>query len=107
MIFVFYTIPLTAASKLANPEDLGNLIPKLDGVSDERAVEITLLLSGLITAGIWSLFFALCPILFKVSHFLLHRFYNKDHLSLTFCFAHSTQPDDCELWVRGHQCGER
>lgn len=82
LIFVFYTIPLTAASQLANPEDLGNLIPKLDGVSDERAVEITLLLSGFITAGIWSLFFALCPILFKVSHFLLHRFGNKFYLSL-------------------------
>ena len=106
MIFIFYTIPLTAASKLANPEDLGELIPKLEGVSDERSVEITLLLSGLITAGIWSLFFALCPVLFKVIHFLLHRFGNKDHFS-HFYFVHSTQPDDCELWVRGHQCGER
>jgi len=66
LIFVFYTIPLTAASKLANPEDLGRFLPKLNGVSDERALELTVLLSGFLTAGIWSAFFALCPILFKV-----------------------------------------
>jgi len=70
LIFIFYTIPLTAAAKLANPEDLGNLLPKLDGVSDEKAGELTMLLSGLLTAGIWSSFFALCPILFKVRCFL-------------------------------------
>ena len=66
-IFVFYTIPLTAASKLATPDDLLSLFPEIDGVSDERLYDLTVLLSGLLTAAIWSAFFALCPILFQVS----------------------------------------
>jgi hypothetical protein len=65
-VFIFYTIPLTAAAKLAKPDDLFSLIPEIDGVSDENLKEMTMLLSGLLTAGIWSTFFALCPMLFKV-----------------------------------------
>lgn len=66
-IFVFYTIPLTAASKLATPDDLFSLFPEVDGISDERLYDITVLLSGILTAAIWSAFFAFCPILFQVS----------------------------------------
>ena len=65
-VFVFYTITQTAAAKLAKPDDLFSLIPEIDGVSDERLYEMTMLLSGLLTAAIWSTFFALCPMLFKV-----------------------------------------
>lgn len=67
MIYVFYTIPLTLASQLAEPKNLENLFPRVVEASEENGVKITLLVSGLITAFIWSTFFALCPLMFSVS----------------------------------------
>jgi hypothetical protein len=63
---VFYTIPLTAASALVDPMKLDELFPRFTEWSESLGgFEITQLVSGFITALIWSTFFALCPIMFK------------------------------------------
>ena len=64
--FVFYTVPLTLASQLVDPDSVGRLFPEAASLAKDKSVEITLLLSGLTTALIWSGFFALCPIIFQV-----------------------------------------
>lgn len=70
LIYVFYTVPLTLASQLVNPESLSNIFPNATAFAEEKGIHITLLLSGLITALIWSGFFALCPVLFlSISNF--------------------------------------
>jgi Calcium-dependent channel, 7TM region, putative phosphate/Late exocytosis, associated with Golgi transport len=64
--FVFYTVPLTLASQLVNPEAVNKLFPKFVGSVVQKGGG----LSGLITALIWSSFFALCPVIFKsIAHF--------------------------------------
>ena len=64
--YVFYTVPLTLASQFVDPAALSRIVPAATEISEEKGVEITLLLSGLITALIWSGFFALCPTIFTV-----------------------------------------
>jgi Calcium-dependent channel, 7TM region, putative phosphate/Late exocytosis, associated with Golgi transport len=65
-LFVFYTVPLTLASQLVNPEAVNKLFPKFFGSVVQKEIG----LSGLITALIWSSFFALCPVIFKsIAHF--------------------------------------
>jgi hypothetical protein len=68
-LYVFYTVPLTLASQLVNPAALDKIVPEATQISKKKGFEITLLLSGLITALIWSGFFAVCPILFQVRCF--------------------------------------
>lgn len=58
-IYVFYTVPLTAASNLVDAESLDRLFPGL------KDFEMSSLVSGFATALIWSAFFAVCPTLFK------------------------------------------
>lgn len=66
-MYTFYTIPLTAAAQLIDPKDLEKLIPSIEGFGEGNRQRLVNLLSGLTTALIWSTFFALCPIFFKVS----------------------------------------
>jgi hypothetical protein len=63
-IFIFYTLPLTFAAALVAPEKLNNLFP---GIKDaaENSLVLSNLLSGIMPAAFYSLFFALCPIMFK------------------------------------------
>jgi hypothetical protein len=70
LIYVFYTVPLTLASQLVDPQALEKIVPGAAELAAEKGIQITLLLSGLITAMIWSSFFAVCPVMFKV-RFLL------------------------------------
>jgi hypothetical protein len=65
-LYVFYTIPLTLASQFVDPKDLDKLIPRTGDFEGKKRIQTAFLLSGLVTAGIWSGFFALCPILFQV-----------------------------------------
>jgi Calcium-dependent channel, 7TM region, putative phosphate len=64
-IYVFYTVPLAFASQLADPEMLHRIFPAAKALEDAYGFQVTQFLCGLITAGIWSSFFALCPIIFK------------------------------------------
>lgn len=66
-MYTFYTIPLTAAAQLVDPQELDAIIPSVKGIEERDRLRLTLLLAGLITALIWSIFFALCPVVFKVS----------------------------------------
>lgn len=67
-MYVFYTVPLTFASQLADPKTLNRLFPGADELTESTGLQLTQLLSGLVTASIWSTFFALCPIIFKVRY---------------------------------------
>lgn len=64
VIFVFYTLPLTFASALVAPDKLNQLFP---GIKDaaEQNILLNNLLSGILPAVFYSIFFALCPVLFK------------------------------------------
>jgi Calcium-dependent channel, 7TM region, putative phosphate len=64
LIYVFYTIPLAAASTLVNPSKLSELFPRLGDWSEKSGTNIANLVSGAITAIIWSGFFSVCPIMF-------------------------------------------
>ena len=67
LLYVFYTIPLTLAAQLVDPASLEELMPRL---GREDQLDVALQLSGLLSALIWSGFFALCPGLFKVRFFV-------------------------------------
>jgi Calcium-dependent channel, 7TM region, putative phosphate/Late exocytosis, associated with Golgi transport len=60
-LFVFYTVPLTLASQLIDPDAVSKIFPEVAGAAAQYGV----VLSGLVTASIWSTFFALCPVLFR------------------------------------------
>jgi hypothetical protein len=60
-LFIFYTVPLTLASQLVDPDAVSRIFPDLNGTASQYGI----VLSGLITASIWSTFFALCPVLFR------------------------------------------
>lgn len=61
LIYVFYTIPITAAQLLVAPETLPGLFEWM-GRTSWLSAEI---LSGLISALLYTCFFALCPVLFR------------------------------------------
>jgi len=69
IIYTLYTIPLAAATQLVSPESLENIFPgwnqKFGGLG------LTLeSLSGILSAAIYSLFFSMCPLMFKaISNF--------------------------------------
>lgn len=63
-IFVFYTLPLTIASALIAPEKLNNIIPGIQEAAKNSLI-LNNLLSGILPAFFYSVFFALCPIMFK------------------------------------------
>lgn len=64
-IYSLYTIPLTLASTLLDPSNLQEVFPILAEWSDRDKFGVTKLISGLLSALIWTTFFALCPIMFK------------------------------------------
>lgn len=69
VIFVFYTFPLTVIANLANPDNLGKILPGLAELAVENPF-VDRLLQGLVPAILNSLFFSLCPIMFKaISNF--------------------------------------
>jgi hypothetical protein len=63
-IFVFYTIPLTFAGALVAPEKLENLFPGIEEAANDNIL-LNNILSGILPAIFYSIFFALCPIMFK------------------------------------------
>eukprot|EP00586_Coscinodiscus_wailesii_P007726 CAMPEP_0172520824 /NCGR_PEP_ID=MMETSP1066-20121228/292223_1 /TAXON_ID=671091 /ORGANISM="Coscinodiscus wailesii, Strain CCMP2513" /LENGTH=1048 /DNA_ID=CAMNT_0013303637 /DNA_START=568 /DNA_END=3711 /DNA_ORIENTATION=- len=62
VIFIFYTVPLTYAAQLMNPERLSD-IPAIYQFLDRIGVRDAL--SGLVQASLYTLFFALCPVMFR------------------------------------------
>ncbi len=69
VIYIFYTLPLTFASALIAPEKLENLIPGIREAAKENLL-LNNLLSGILPAVFYSIFFALCPVMFKsISNF--------------------------------------
>lgn len=64
-IYTLYTIPLTLASSLVAADELREVFPGLSDRSNSRAYEIAQLVSGMLSALIWTTFFALCPVIFK------------------------------------------
>jgi hypothetical protein len=65
-MYTFYTFPITAATALIEPDEFAGLIPAVANVEEQERYQIALLLAGLVSALIWSTFFALCPVFFKV-----------------------------------------
>ena len=61
LIYVFYTIPITAAQQLVAPQYLPGLFEWM-GRTSWLSADI---MSGLVSALLYTLFFALCPVLFK------------------------------------------
>ena len=59
-LYVFYTIPLTFASSLVNPEVFEQLFPFLAGT------DFPDMITGFLSAMVWSIFFMICPQLFRV-----------------------------------------
>lgn len=69
VMYVFYTIPLTFVSALVSPEKLDKLFPGL-ALQAANNPFLNKLLSGIVPAFLNSLFFALCPVIFKaISNF--------------------------------------
>lgn len=68
LMYIFYSFPLTAATALIDPEEFAAIIPAAADIEEGERYEIALLLAGLTSAMIWSTFFALCPVFFKVRH---------------------------------------
>ncbi len=69
VMYIFYTIPLTFVAALVTPEKLDKIFP---GIA-EQAVDnpfLNRILSGIVPAFLNSMFFALCPVIFKaISNF--------------------------------------
>lgn len=63
-MFIFYTAPLTLASSLVAPDKLNEVIPGIQALADDNPL-FNKLLSGIIPAMFYSLFFALCPVIFR------------------------------------------
>lgn len=63
-IFVFYTVPLTLIANLAAPENMKKVIPVLAELANVNPF-LDRLLQGFVPALLNSLFFSLCPVMFK------------------------------------------
>jgi hypothetical protein len=63
VIYIFYTIPLTEVQQLLSPDQLGTILPDLD-VWPENSL-LKYIFSGSIPAMVWTLFYAVCPPMFK------------------------------------------
>jgi len=66
LMCIFYTIPLTRAANRLDPDTIAYLFPTHDKIKSTTGVSLPDLLSGLTTSIIWSLFFMLCPQVFKL-----------------------------------------
>lgn len=68
-IFVFYTVPLTLIANLAAPENIKKVIPGLAELANVNPF-MERLLQGFVPAVLNSIFFSLCPVMFKaISNF--------------------------------------
>jgi hypothetical protein len=68
-IFVFYTAPLTVIANLAAPENMKKVIPGLAELAHVNPF-LDRLLQGFVPALLNSIFFSLCPVMFKaISNF--------------------------------------
>lgn len=65
-IYVFYTVPLTLATQLVDPETFKKLFPDVSQLDHFDVVSP--MVSGMLTAGIWSAFFTVCPVMFQVGN---------------------------------------
>ena len=64
-IYVFYTIPITLAQSLVSPQKLQETVPAFyDWVNSTEWLSADIM-SGLVSALLYTLFFALCPVMFK------------------------------------------
>ena len=63
-IYVFYTIPITAAQSLVAPQSLKEMLPGLDEWLSQTEYLSAEIMSGLVSALLYTLFFAVCPFLF-------------------------------------------
>jgi hypothetical protein len=66
LMCIFYTIPLTRAANRLDSDTMAYLFPNHEKIANTTGVSLPDLLSGLTTSIIWSLFFMLCPQVFKV-----------------------------------------
>jgi hypothetical protein len=78
-IYFFYTIPLTLAHSVVTPEKLSNAFPEIFK-EQKNSVLLSNIFSGLLSALVWTAFFAACPPMFKVrlvrlvdTWFIAHR----------------------------------
>ncbi len=63
-IYVFYTIPITAAQSLVAPQTLQKTLPGLQQWLNHLNLSAEIM-SGLVSALLYTSFFALCPVMFK------------------------------------------
>ena len=63
-IYIFYTFPISAAAAFADPSKLYEIWPELEEIVN-NSVLFKQILSGIVPALLFTLFFALCPVMFK------------------------------------------
>ena len=63
-IYIFYTFPISAAAAFADPSKLYELWPELEEIVNNNVL-FKQILSGIVPALLFTLFFALCPVMFK------------------------------------------
>ena len=64
-IYIFYTIPITAAQSLVSPQKLEETLPDLYNWMSQTKYLSAEIMAGLVSALLYTAFFALCPIMFK------------------------------------------
>jgi len=64
-VYCFYTLPLTLAQQLISPQSLSKVFPEIKELQAQSDL-LENIFSGLIPALVWTLFFAICPSMFKV-----------------------------------------
>lgn len=65
-IYVFYTIPITAAKQFVDPSSLSNTFPGFYNWLNSSKYLSADIVSGLVSALLYTTFFALCPVMFKM-----------------------------------------
>jgi hypothetical protein len=94
LMYTFYTFPLAAATALIDPKEFAAIIPAAANVEEGERYEIALLLAGLVSALIWSTFFALCPMFFKVQ-WVIRNIRDVSHVIFII-------PVDRPFWLEGN-----
>jgi len=64
-IYVFYTIPITTAQSLVAPQTLQKTLPGLQEWLNQSKYLSAEIMSGLVSALLYTAFFAICPVMFK------------------------------------------
>jgi len=65
-MYIFYTIPLTYVASQVDPETIAYLWPDHKELSRTFGVNFPELISGITSSIVWSMFFMLCPQVFKL-----------------------------------------